>query len=335
MIEELTQQASDFLSLSATGRPGPGIQAALGLLEGGMDVDTLIRDVIAPSQECVGELWESNHWTAAQEHAATAVVDAVLGAVAVEVTPRSERRGTVLVACVEGEYHTVPAWMGVERLRHDGWEVTFLGGSLPAQDLQSFAVAVQHDAVVLSCTVPLFLPGASRCIAALADLGAAAVVAGAGFGSSPRRAECLGASAWIGPDDDATTVLSGRLDPARNTAEVDAGAAELEMQINEIVEECLSEMRILIPQMATYDARQLAHTRADLDYILRYLVVAIMLDDSPLFDDFTRWLAGVLAHRGVPDTVLRSSLDIVTAVTERRGLLHVAALCESARQRLA
>ncbi len=262
------------------------------------------------------------------------MVDAVLGAVAVEVAPRSELRGTVLVACVEGEYHTVPARMGVERLRQDGWDVTFLGASLPPQDLQSFAVTAQLDAVVLSCTVPLFLPGASSCIAALAEVGLTAVAAGAAFGTSPWRAERLGASAWIGPDDEPTAVLSGPLPPARGTAEVDADAAELEMQIGEIVEECLSEMGILIPQMANYDARQLAHTRADLNYILRYVVVSIMLGDGPLFDDFIRWLAGVLDNRGVPDTVLRTSLDIVTSVTGRRELLHVAELCDSARHRL-
>jgi hypothetical protein len=242
-------------------------------------------------------------------------------------------RGSVLVACVEGEYHALPARMGVERLRLDGWDVAFLGASVPAQDLQSFAARSDAEMVVLSCTVPLFLLGASRSIAAVADLGMPAVAAGAGFGHSPRWADQLGASAWIGPTADPTEVLTGPLRPAR-AVHTNALALELELCGADIVSACMDEMFVRIPAMSTYTPRQLSHTRADLDYILRYLAVTTAVDESELFDDFVAWLAEVLGSRNVPASVLPTSLDILATVLERAGQSASAHRCAAAAERL-
>ncbi len=322
-----------FLDLEATGRPRAAIDYALELTAGGMPMEELITGLLGPIQHQVGLLWQSNHWTAAQEHAATSVIDGVLGALALGFPPAAVARGSVLVACVEGEYHSVPARMGVERLRLDGWDVAFLGASLPAADLQSFAARSEADCVVLSCTVPLFLPGAARSIAAVADLGMPAVAAGAGFGAASRRSERLGASGWIGPAADPTEVLSGPLRAAR-AVQPDALAAELELRGAEIVAACMDEMFARIPAMSTYTSRQLAHTRADLAYILGYLGVAHDVDETELFDDFIAWLADVLASRNVPVGVLAESLDIVAVVLERASHSAPGNVCKLAAQRL-
>ena len=301
-----------LLDLAVAGRPGPAIDYALGLLSSGLGSDRLILDVLAPAQREVGLLWQSGRWNVAQEHAATAVIDGVLGAVGLH-EPVAPTRGLIVVACVEGEYHSVPARMGVERLRLDGWDVTFLGANVPPSDLASFVVGTHPDAVVLSCTFVLGLRGAARGIAALAELGLPAVVAGAGFGQTPLRATRLGASAWIGAGMDPTPILEGPLAPARQGHPPDADATHIELESADLVTQCMSDMLALIPDMASYDEHQLASTRADLAYVLSYLAVSLELDEPELFKTQLRALLRAAVHGDV-----RILLPLVVSVDEVR-----------------
>lgn len=330
----LSSTAARFFDLAATGRPRPAIDFALDLRAGGLPLDRLILDVLAPTQHEVGRLWQSNRWTTAQEHAATAVVDGVLGAAALQTPPPLLGRGTVLVACVEDEYHTVPARMGVERLRDDAWEVVFLGASLPAQDLQGFAARTDPEVVVLSCTVPLHLPGAARSMAALADLGLPVVVAGAGFGDTRARADRLGASGWIGPGSNPTDVLRDARRPAAPPPPRHRDAVQLELDADDLISRCMAELAVRRPEMSSYSEGQLAATRVDLGYILRYLGVALDLDEAAVFDQFVGWLAEVLGSRHVPATVLKVSLEIVADILERAELRRPAQICSAASGRL-
>lgn len=336
MNQVLVDEVEEFLDLAAAGRPRPAIAQALRLLDAGYNVEDLIVGLLAPAQREVGLRWQAHRWNTAQEHAATSVIDGVLGAVALHTPVPSPARGAVLVSCVEEEHHSVPARMGVERLRADGWDVTFLGASVPARDLQAFAASTQVDAAVLSCTLPLFLPGATRAIAALADLGVPAVAAGAGFGDTPRRAAQLGASGWIGPVSNPTAVLAGL--PAAVTGvsrQREEEAVQLELHADELRESAMDEMSRGIPAMSAYSSRQLARTREDLSYMLRYLGLALDLDEPSMFEDFVAWLSEVLAARGVPGGVLDASLEIVAEVARSSGLVRAARVCTSGRLVLA
>jgi methanogenic corrinoid protein MtbC1 len=315
-----------LLELAADGHPRPAITLGLQLLAAGTPVERIIRDVLVPVQRQVGELWESNQWRTADEHAATAVVDGVLGALSLETAIPDAPRGTVVVACAEGEHHTLPARMGAEILRADGWEVTFLGGSLPADDLQRFTAQRVPDAVVISCTTPLVLGGARRCFTAIGELGLPAFAAGAAFGDNPGRALRLGAQGWLGQGMDLATLLA---DNSQVAEAIPAPREALALQLDHdaLVESCLSLMVARIPAMATYSPAQLRSTRTDLTYILGFLAAAVDLDEDEIFENFLAWLAGVLGSRGVPAVVLDESLQCVGEVMETAGLQRAAQLC--------
>ncbi len=319
-----------FFDLASSGRPRPAIDFALELTTAGLELDQLVTEILAPMQLRVGRLWQAGEWTAAQEHAATAVVDGVLGAVGLHTPPATPNLGSVLVACVEGEYHAGPARMGVERLRASGWDVTFLGASLPAQDLQAFAARTDPDVVVLSCTMPLFLPGAGRGIAAVADLGGRVVAAGAGFGDTSRRADRLGASGWIGPGADPSAVLRGPLRPAEATYVPDATALLLELHVEELTAACLAELAVRLPAMSSLSRPQAIQVTTHVRHLLRHLGLAHDLAEPGLFDEHVRWLAELLGHRGVSTAVLAAAVDVVVAQVGRAGFPEEAALCATA-----
>lgn len=329
----LIDEVEELLDLAAEGRPRPTIAHALELLDAGNSVEDLIVDLLAPTQREVGLRWQTHRWNTAQEHAATAVVDGVLGALALHTPLPTTTRGSVLVACVEEEYHSLPARMGVERLRADGWDVTFLGASVPADDLQAFAASTHVDAAVLSCTVAIHLPGARRAIGALADLGVASVAAGVGFGDTPRRAALLGASGWIGPASNPTAVLAGlRPGVARASRERDEESVQLELHATELRLAAMDQMSIRIPAMSSGPVQHLARARKDVANIIRYLGIALDLDEPSLFDDFIVWHSEFLKARGVPVAGLDMSLDIVAEITRGSGFERAAHICISARR---
>lgn len=320
-----------LLALADDGRPRPAIDLVLDLLAEDAAVAEIITEVLAPVQIEVGVRWEANQWGVADEHAATAMIDAVLGALALHAQLPDAHRGTVLVACAEGEHHTMPARMGVELLRGAGWEVTFLGGSLPADDLQRYAGVTEPDVVVVSCTVPLFLPGARRCFAAVAELGLPAIAAGAAFGHDDERARRLGASGWIHPTADLTAALDESQTPEPLTSSTPPEAFALELATEDLQRSCMSAMAERMPQLAAYSPAQLASTSRDLGYILSYLSTSIDVGDDEIFGTFVPWLAHVLETRGVPPVVLDRSLGVIGEVAASAGMTEAARLCAAHR----
>lgn len=322
----LSSAATELLNLAADGRPRPAIDFVLDLLADGASVADLITELLVPVQLEVGQRWEANQWNVADEHGATAAIDGVLGALALNIPVPDARRGTALVACAEGEHHTMPARMGAELLRLDGWDVTFLGGSLPAADLQRYAGVTGPDVVVISCTVPLYLPGARRSFAAVSELGVPPIAAGAAFANDSARARRFGASAWIGPATDLSIALHEMQTPSPATS-APPEAFALELAAADLQRSCMTLMAERMPQMSAYSSAQLTSTRTDIGYILGYLVAAIDAGDDEIFKTFTAWLTHVLHTRGVPPSVLDHSLDLIGEELTAAGMTEAARLC--------
>lgn len=87
-----------------------------------MDPETVQLDVIGRVQGRVGKEWAANRITVAQEHAATAIDERAVAVVAQHKVSQTEPSlGWVLVACVDGEWHGLPARLVTEVLKLRGW----------------------------------------------------------------------------------------------------------------------------------------------------------------------------------------------------------------------
>ncbi len=162
-----------------------------------MQPEDILLDVIARVQHKIGTEWAANRITVAQEHAATAINDRVIAALAQHPASRSPvSAGRVTVACVDGEWHALPARLLAETLRLRGWQVDFLGAQVPTPHLIAHLHQSGPDAVALSCSIPTGLPTAHAAITACQAAGVAVLVGGAAFGVDGRYARQLGADAW-------------------------------------------------------------------------------------------------------------------------------------------
>ncbi|MDI5982847.1 cobalamin B12-binding domain-containing protein, partial [Amycolatopsis magusensis] len=110
--------------------------------------------------------WAANRLSVAQEHAATAINDRVIAA-AVHSRPRPRAvLGRVTVACVDGEWHALPARLLAETLRLRGFTVDYLGAQVPVPHLITHLHRTGPDAVALSGSLAPRLPTAHATITA-------------------------------------------------------------------------------------------------------------------------------------------------------------------------
>jgi methanogenic corrinoid protein MtbC1 len=280
----------------------------------------VVTELLAPVQREVGDRWHAGRYTVAQEHLASAVVDDVLGLLAPRASQATDHEPhTLALVCAEGEWHATPARMAALLARDAGWQVHFLGASTPADHLRSTLEVLRPQALAVSCTLPLALPGVPTLVDVADHLDVPVVVGGRAFDAEGRRGGRLGAHGSFTDVGEALRALDVWLDapPTRTPPTPDDDVAAQRAQLHErrptIVDEAYRHLEARLPMMADFDDRRRHHTRQDLDYLLRFADVALLADDPRIFDEFVAWLAQLLAVRGVPPPVLTATLEAVDA----------------------
>ena len=302
----------EFVDQALQGNTRDAVRLALGLLDDGVPQPRIITDLLAPAQRTVGERWEQNELTVADEHLVTVSTDSALHALAGAVdTPAAG--GQVLVACAEGDWHALPAHMFAQQLRSTGLHVTFLGASTPAEHLAALLVRQPVDALVVTCSLPLCFPGVTRLVDAAHELGTPVLAGGRALPGATDRAVRLGADAGAADLTGAVQVLgSWRQQPPtvpREPTALPADALDLESDAHDLAATAYDTMLLRFPTMAGYDNRQLARTREDLLFIVQYLAAARLVRDDTVFTELLDWLAPLLRARGVPDAGLIAGLE--------------------------
>ncbi len=314
-------EAEAFLDYLDRRDLGAAIALALGLVDDGVPVPEVLHMMVAPAQAEVGARWQRNEYTVADEHAATAVADAVVSVLSAERIPVGEPVRMVVV-CAEGEWHLLPARLLAESLRAQGFDVTFLGGSMPAVHLAAFLAHADVDIVGISCTTPLALEGALSGVEVAHDAGLPGLVGGRAFGTDDCRANAIGADLWAPDAQEAAELLREPLPTELAQPMADTGGAmEMALRREAWIDATMAELARQLPAFASYTPDQRARTREDIGYILRFAEAAVLTRDARLFDDFLVWLRSVLAARGVPPSVLADSLAILRRVTSGSALL--------------
>jgi methanogenic corrinoid protein MtbC1 len=141
-------------------------QARRGLAERGLSF--VYEGLVTPALEEVGELWESNRLSVADEHVASAAAQSTIAALYPEV--RWPARGPkVLIAAVDGEQHGIGPRMAADLLALDGWEDLYLGPDVPAESLAAKARDESAVLVALSATLASHLPALRAAVRALRE----------------------------------------------------------------------------------------------------------------------------------------------------------------------
>ena len=127
-------------------------------LAAGVPVPRLQAEVVQAAQREIGNLWQQNRISIAQEHMATAISHVVMSRLFEEAEPAERCGAKVVVACVEGEHHEFPARIVADYLELGGLDVRYLGADVPTDDLLRLLGEERPDVLALSVTMSFNAP---------------------------------------------------------------------------------------------------------------------------------------------------------------------------------
>ncbi|MCU0259426.1 MAG: cobalamin-dependent protein [Ilumatobacteraceae bacterium] len=272
----------------------------------------LIGRLLAPSQRLVGERWANQLCSVGEEHAATFVTESVLASLAVGFEPEPTH-GTIVVACAEGEWHSLPARMAAELLICSGWRVIYLGPATPAAQLRSYLAGVDVDAVGISATITANLPGAARSVAVARKLGLPVVVGGRALGESDHRARALGADGWAADLADGLDLDDVLWDPGPRPA-LEGDWATIDRSRVSIVRDAIDWLGRHHSSVATAEGSWLAQVVDDLDDIVGVVAAAVLCADPSIVSEHRTWLSALVGAQRFPTAVADVGFDAVAAV---------------------
>ncbi|MET8900042.1 MULTISPECIES: cobalamin-dependent protein [unclassified Streptomyces] len=318
---DMREPADLLWNAVSAGDEAAATDLVLRALDEGARPESVLLDVIAAVQGRVGEEWAANRISVAQEHAATAINERAVTAVSVHPLARTAvTRGRITVACVDGEWHALPARLLAEVLKLRGWQVDYLGAQVPSPHLIDHLHKTRADAVALSSSIATRLPTAHAAVTACQAIGVPVLVGGAAFGPDGRYARLLGADAWA-PDarTAADHLAQGPLPrPRPDHQQIDdlPHLSDQEYTLvsrngRSLVRAVFTQLETTFPAMASYDDLQRERTAEDLAHIVEFLATALYLGDEALFTGFIAWTAQILVARGVPAMSLPPALGLL------------------------
>lgn len=294
----------EYLAALASGDRRAALEVVGRLRAAGMSVLAVMTEVIGPAQYRVGELWAADDWSVAQEHAATAVSESVLAVLATEIATPDVGASPVVVACVEQEWHALPARIVAEHIHEAGVPISYLGANASSEHLVRHIHEVAPRAVALSCSLSGSLPRVRRQIEAVRETGTPVIVGGAAFDREGQRARKIGANGFARSGEEAIALLAGlpkAVPPAEPLTHPGAQEALVVHSDRELI---AARIRDHVLELHPSDEVQPdGWRRALLDHLphlVGSVAGALVTDDPEVLEESLFWTDDVLAHRGAP-----------------------------------
>ncbi|MET9227854.1 cobalamin-dependent protein [Lentzea sp. NPDC003310] len=284
--------------------------------------EVVLLDVIGAVQQRVGREWAANRISVAQEHAITAINDRAVTALSITRPRRAPEHGRVTVACVDGEWHALPARLLAEVLALRGFAVDYLGAQVPTPHLITYLHRTGPDVVALSSSIATRLPAAHATMTACQATGVPVMVGGAAFGPDGAYARKFGANAWAADARSAADMLVSQTIPRPSAPHqpiddlphlADQEYTYVSRNARDLVRTVYRDLEAVLPIMKSYSDEQRQRTAEDLAHIVEFLATSLYVDDDSLFLSFLSWTGDVLDARGVPSRVLQPTLTALAA----------------------
>lgn len=290
----MTATPDRYWEAVSAGRRDEAIAVARAAVAGGLSVEQVLRQYVAHCQRRVGELWQTNEWSVAREHGATAIGEAVVRSLAAQTpVPRGPR---LLVACVEREWHSLPAMILTESLRSRGVDARFLGAHVTREGLLGHLLDLGPRAALISASLSSSLLACRRMIEAVRGTSTPVIAGGSAFGSDRELAQYLGATAHgTTPQDviDALETLPKHVSPAGPLTHRAADEAGVVGGRGDSATERITQtIGGALPEAAR---RTLQH---QVPYVVDSVAGALLTQRPELARAAFDWLADVVVRRG-------------------------------------
>jgi DNA-binding transcriptional MerR regulator/methylmalonyl-CoA mutase cobalamin-binding subunit len=157
-----------------------GLEAALRRAVVALPADALLDELVAPLLDRVGTSWREGTFRPVHGHLASAVLRRVLDRI-IETGVSPAATPNLVVATPVGQFHEFGAMLAAATAATEGWRVTYLGVSLPSEDIAAAVTLTRARALALSIVYPASEPAVGhelRRLGALLPKGSVVLVGG-------------------------------------------------------------------------------------------------------------------------------------------------------------
>lgn len=132
---------------------------------------SLYHELLWPAMERVDKLYRADRINAAAENMATRINRSIADQLQMHL-PRAQPNGKrLLITCADGEPEELGAQMCADLFEAQGWDVFFLGGGVPNDEILSLAGQLRPDILVIFGTKPAGVPGVRQLIDLIRNIG--------------------------------------------------------------------------------------------------------------------------------------------------------------------
>lgn len=137
-----------------------------------VDAVALYHDLLWPAMERVETLYRADRINAAAEHMATRINRSIADQLQYHLTRARSNGKRMLIACADGEPEELGAQMCADLFEARGWDVYFLGGGVPNDEIMNLAGQLRPDMLLIFGTRPEGVPGVRSLIEMIREIGA-------------------------------------------------------------------------------------------------------------------------------------------------------------------
>ncbi|MGB0714571.1 MAG: cobalamin B12-binding domain-containing protein, partial [Phycisphaerae bacterium] len=137
-----------------------------------VDCTKIYADILWPAMERIDQLYRADRINAAAEHMAVRICRSIADQLQLSLK-RSDTNGKrLLITCADGEPEELGAQMTADLFEARGWDVYFLGGGVPNDEILSLAGQLRPDMLLIFGTQPTGVPGVRQLIDLIREIGA-------------------------------------------------------------------------------------------------------------------------------------------------------------------
>ena len=136
------------------------------------DPTCLYEKVLWPVLEQLEKLYRADRINIATEHMATRIGRTIADQVVLHLPRREPNGKRLLISCADGEPEELGAQMCADLFEARGWEVYFLGGGVPNDEILSLVGQLRPDILLIFGTQPTGVPGTRRLIDLIREVSA-------------------------------------------------------------------------------------------------------------------------------------------------------------------
>jgi len=174
-------------------------------IENGLGIKEIYILLLQRALHDIGDLWQKNVVSVAQEHLATAIIQRLMMFIYQKQALPSPNGFKVLIACPGNELHEIGARMVADFFEIHGFDVKFVGSNIPVRDVVGQINAFSPDLIGVSCTMAFNLHEIKNVIDAVRETNAnvKVFVGGYAFNKNPGLYKIVGADFYAADAEDA------------------------------------------------------------------------------------------------------------------------------------